>query len=121
MSNWISHDVHESYEPNISICNQIVGIDGCTAQILDSTQIMKIVANLTNDSNLEWLFTIDVNMFKSMVATGFSKVLLPKQGDQRWGVFCINDAILTDEQRRNSALLNQYHGTHWYTVVLSID
>ena len=120
-SELLSQVEHQCYNPDIMVCNNILSIDDDEAQILDSTQIMRLVTCLTGDSNLQWLFTVDVNMFKSFVHSDFSGIDFPKKGNKRFGVFCVNDAVLTEEQRRNSLALNQYNGFHWYTVVVIIE
>ena len=103
------------------VYNDILNIDNNEAQILDSVQIMKLVSCLTGDSNLEWLFTLDINMFKSFVQSDFAGVNLKKSGSKRWGFFCVNDAVLTEEQRRRSLTFKQYDGSHWYSVIVIID
>merc|ERR1712074_127559 len=112
---------HKCYNPDVVLYNNILNIDGNVAQILDSIQIMKLVTYLTGDCNLEWFFTVDVNMFKSFVRSNFSNLHLPSKGNKRWGVFCVNDAVLTEKQRASSLALNKYNGSHWYTAAVILE
>ena len=112
---------HKCYNPDVVLYNNILNIDGNEAQILDSIQIMKLVTYLTGDCNLEWFFTVDVNMFKSFARSDFSNLHLPSKGNKRWGVFCVNDAVLTEKQRASSLALNKYNGSHWYTAAVILE
>ena len=117
-SAFLTRGQHGCYKPDIMAYNSILSIHDKDAQILESAQIMQLVSCLTGDCNLEWLFTLDINMFKSFVKSDFSNLHLPRKGDKRWGVFCVNDAVLTSDQRKHSFVSKQYNGSHWYTVVL---
>ena len=117
----LTQDNQKCYNPDIIAYNNILQIDGNEAQILDSIQIMKLVTHLTGDCNLEWLFTLDINMFKSFVQSDFAGINLQRRGAKRWGVFCVNDAVLTDEQRKRSMASKQFNGAHWYTVIVIVD
>ena len=112
---------HPSYHPDVLGYNFLLGIDRSDAQLLDSIQIMKLVASLTGDYNLEWFFVQDVNLFKSLLASDFDDILFSKKGGIKWAVFCINDAILNDHQRKTNVGSNVCVGSHWYTVVISIE
>ena len=122
-NSWVllTKDDHYSYHPDILACNYVLGIDSSDAQLLDSVQIMNLVTSFTNDHNLEWFFVQDVNLFKSLVASNFAEISFSKKGHMKWAVFCINDAILNDEQRKTNVQSNICVGSHWYTVVISID
>ena len=101
--------------------NYLLNIDHSDAQLLDSVQILNLVTSLTGDYNLEWFFVQDVNLFKSLVASDFKDVSFPKNGQRKYAVFCINDAVLNDEQRKANVKSNVCVGSHWYTVVLEFE
>ena len=121
VSNWINHDSLISTEPDIILYNQILGLEGDRAQLLDSVQIHRLVSTLTGDMNVPWFFTVDVNLFKAMVKTSFSNVSLPRYNETKWAVFAVNDAILDNEKRQKASITNSYHGTHWFTALVMID
>ena len=111
---------HPSYHPDMVAYNNILNIDRSDAQLLDSVQIMKLVTCLTGDHNLKWFFVQDVNLFKSLVTSDFKDISFPKNGQKKWAVFTINDAILSNEQRKKNVQSNVCVGSHWYTVVIDI-
>ena len=117
----LTKDDHPSYHPDILAYNFLLGIDRSDAQLLDSVQIMILVTSLTGDYNLDWFFVQDVNLFKSLVASNFADVLFSKNAHSKWAVFCINDAILNDEQRKKNVQSNVCVGSHGYTVVIDIE
>ena len=98
--------------------NHLLDISGHTAIQLTAEQIMKLVCFMTNDNNLNWLFMVDVNLFKNMAMNDFKNLSLPTLNGKRWAVFCINDAELCEEDRKQIAQTNKYLGTHWFTVAL---
>ena len=120
---WVSltKDDRPCYRPHVLGYNYVLGINRSDAQLLDSVQIMNLVTSLTGDYNLEWFFVQDVNLFKSLVASDFEDISFSKKGGIKWAVFCINDAILDDNQRRTNVQSNVCVGSHWYTVVISIE
>ena len=111
----------DSCMPDITLYNQILGISGEKAQLLESVQILFLISKLTGDSDHSWFYIMDFNMFKLMAASFFSNLSLPKYNGKRWGVFAVNDAVLNDQQRQNAASLNTYHGNHWYTALVWLD
>ena len=121
VSNWINHDSLAFAEPDIILYNQILGIEGNSAQFLDSVQIFNLVSTLTGDKNLPWFFTVDVNLFKTMVKNSFTNLSLPRCNGKKWAVFAVNDAILDNEKREMALRTNSYHGSHWFTALLILD
>ena len=110
-----------NWQPNVSLYNQILEIEGDDAVILESQQLHMLVSHLTGDQNLSWFFTIDFNLFKSMVRTSFSNLDLPKFNGKRWAVFAINDAVLDHDMRQLALISNKKQGDHWYTALVLLD
>ena len=115
------HEMTFNYEPAIVHFNNVLNIENQEAEMLDSLQILKLVTSLTNDSNLDWFFILDVNMFKVMVKSKFETIKLKCHGNQKWAVFCINDLELNDAERLALSRSNMCLGNHWYTVAIILS
>ena len=120
-SNWLNSNLVSNWQPDISLYNQILGIEGNVAEELEAQQIHTLVSHLTGDTNLSWFFTVDVNLFKSMVRNSFSNVSMPQHNGKRWSVFAINDAILDLDMMQKAIMSNSCQGDHWYTAFVLLD
>ena len=118
---WILQKFDKTFFPDIALYNSILEINGSKAKLLETMEILKLVSTLTNDENTKWVFIHDINMFKKIVETNFSNVLLPALEKTKWGVFVINDAILSDKQHNELNKSNQYTGNHWITVAVEME
>ena len=118
---WIHKNVFDCAFPNIDLLNAILHIPGHEAEMLSSEQIMKLVSLTSDDPNVGWLYTMDVNLFKHLALDGFQKLNMPLLNEKKWAVFCINDALLTDSERIQSRQTNVFHGSHWFTAAVWID
>ena len=119
-SQWFYADILDCASPNISLFNQLLGIDGITAEELTAEQIMKLVCTITGDHNIGWIFTVDINLFKKMAMNEFKKIKLPSLNGSSWAIFCINDAVLSNDERERSIQKDEFNGSHWFTVAISI-
>ena len=105
----------------IKSCNEILTLKSSEAHLLESTQIMRLTSSIANDPNLDWFYTIDVNQFKNWVKLDFQNIDLPTNENRKWGVFCINDAELNDQQRSALIQSGNFIGNHWITIGLEIE
>ena len=115
---WLYVDVLDCAFPDIALFNQILEISGNTAEELTSEQIMRLVSTLTGDQNIGWIFTVDINLFKRMSRNDFNDLKLPVLNDRRWAIFCVNDALLNNNERNKSILMDESNGNHWFTVAV---
>jgi hypothetical protein len=118
---WLLSDITDFFYPDIALFNQILAIKGNEAQEIDSTQIMKLVSNMTYDVNLNWLFPADINLFRRMLKQDFSNLSFPSIDKNRWACFCINDAKLSDVERQNNLQSENNSGNHWFTAVVCLE
>ena len=118
---WLLSDIADCFFPDIALFNQVLAINGNEAQELDSTQIMKLVSNMTNDNNLNWLFLVDINLFRRMLKQGFSNISFPSFNRKKYACFCINDAKLSDEERQINLQSGNNSGNHWFTAVVCLE
>ena len=109
---WLLSDIADCFYPDIALFNQVLAINGNEAQELDSTQIMKLVSNMTNDNNLNWLFLVDINLFRRMLKQGFSNISFPSFNRKKYACFCINDAKLSDKERQINLQSGNNSGNH---------
>ena len=88
----MNENIFDCAYPNVTLMNHLLGISGNTAIELTAEQIVTLVCHMTNDDNLNWLFMVDINLFKSMAMNDFKNISLPTLNGKRWAVFCVNDA-----------------------------
>ena len=119
-SDWINRDISDSVFPDIGLLNRCLNIFGDVAEVLSSEQVMRLVSEMTGDHDLNWFFTVDVNLFKKMVINNFQELSLPMHCGKRWAIFSINDALLDDRDRQISLQSNEFNGTHWFTAAIWI-
>ena len=120
--NWLFSNMGTNVAPDfIKSCNEILTLKSSEAHLLESTQIMRLTSSIANDPNLDWFYTIDVNQFKNWVKLDFQNIDLPTNEDRKWGVFCINDAELNDQQRSALIQSGNFIGNHWITIGLEIE
>ena len=117
-SQWIYADIIDCASPDISLFNQMLGINGIAAEELTAEQIMKLVCTITGDQNIGWIFTVDINLFKKMAMNEFRNIKLPSLNGSRWAIFCINDAVLSDDERERSIQRDEFNGSHWFTTAI---
>ena len=115
---WINENILDCAHPNVTLMNHVLGISGNTAIELTAEQIMILVSHMTNDNNLNWLFMVDINLFKSMAMNNFKNLKLPTLNGKRWAVFCVNDAKLSDNERMQSMQESEFKGSRWFTVAI---
>ena len=84
---WINCDVTQCAFPNVSLFNEILDIPSLQAEVLSSEQILKLAVSLTHDHNIDWLYTMDVNLFKTVAMNNFQDLNLPSLNDKKWAIF----------------------------------
>ena len=106
----------------VQCCNEHLGLSQPNAVLLESAQVLNLaVFGGEHESQEDWFYTFDVNLFRDMVNSGFHDFRLAQYRNKRWAVFAINDVELTVAQRVNLVVTGGFAGTHWITVAIELE
>ena len=117
---WLNSNIDKCFSPNVKLLNAILNIESSDAQLLESSQVLRLTSYLSDDPNLSWFNTVDINMMKNHISCDFKELKLTSNKPCQWAIFSINDAQLTDNERLAVANAGEYVGNHWLTLDIEI-